>query len=339
MGSIYAPVQIIGGASGGTTQSILGGSDGKVLERIGVWVGGWQVKAIRMWLTDSSSRLFGNPSGPYKELSFAPGERITKLSLWGNGAGKRLGWIRFETSQNQLFDHGMTDWGRKQEYPIDVASGICVGAYIGAGSDIDRMGFVFLKPILNSRLINVSYPNLALDTAGILPETLDSYKDKNTGSISRNWEFGGSREITTSSSWTLSTGLEVHSEVTVKAGIPLVAEVEGKFGWQVSVTGTYQTTSETKKTVSWKQSGTLQPGQSVDLTALVRRGTINIDYSGSVEVTLKSGALFQYPLKGRYYGVSVTSVEVVDNSTKKTVFEPKIEESAFLVMEAALEKI
>ncbi|KAJ7544204.1 hypothetical protein O6H91_09G069500 [Diphasiastrum complanatum] len=233
----------------------------------------------------------------------------------------------------------MTDWGRKQEYPIDVASGICVGAYIGSGSEIYIMGFVFLLPIQQSRLINVSYPNLALDNAGILPETLDSYKDKNTGSVSRNWEFGGSREITTSSTWSLSTGLEVHSEITVKAGIPEVADVEGKFGWKVSVTGTYQTTSETKKTVSWKQSGTLQPGQSVDLTALVRRGTINIDYSGSVEVTLKSGAVCQYPLKGPYQGVSVTSIEVVDNSTKKVASEPKIEESVFLWMEAPLEKI
>jgi len=43
-------------------------------EKIGVWVGGWQIKSL---LTGDGVRTFGNPTGPYKEFAFNPGERIT----------------------------------------------------------------------------------------------------------------------------------------------------------------------------------------------------------------------------------------------------------------------
>ncbi|WP_435106654.1 jacalin-like lectin [Arhodomonas sp. AD133] len=309
---IYENVQLIGG-QGGVPFNCTGGSNGKVLEKIGVWAGEWQIKAIRVWLTDETPETYGNPSGSYKEFAFDPGERITKLSLWGNGAGTRTGWIRFQTDRNRTFDHGMTKWGKKQEYPINVSSGICVGTMGSAGADIDNMGFVFLKPIEYSQLKDVSYPTLALETAGIMPETLDQYTDKNTGNESRSWKFSGSRTVTTSSSWSFTDGLEVYSEVSVKASVPEVASVEGKFGWKVSSSATHQTSSSTERTLSWEQSGTLGPGDSISLTALTRKGSIVLPYEGTMEVRLKSGYVFTYPVKGMYEGVSYTGVEITDS--------------------------
>jgi hypothetical protein len=273
------------------------------------------IKAIRVWLTDSAPQTFGKPDGPYKEFSFEPAERITKMSLWGNGAGTRTGWIYFETNKNKRFDHGMTKWGRKQEYPIDVASGICVGVMGRGYDDIDMLGFVFLKPISSARLTNITYPTLELDSHGIMPETLDQYTDINTTSSPRNWQFEGSRKLTTSSSWSITTGLEVHSTITVEAGIPAVASVGVEAGWKVSASGTHQTTSETERTVSWQQSGTLQPGESISLKAVTRKGDITVPYDGSMEITLNSGARFSYPLRGQYKGVSYTGVTVTDSNS------------------------
>lgn len=55
-----------------------------------MWVGGWYVGGIRVWWTGlDAPTTYGTPNaGSYKEFTFEDGERITSLSLWGNGAGK-----------------------------------------------------------------------------------------------------------------------------------------------------------------------------------------------------------------------------------------------------------
>lgn len=314
--SIYAPMMVIGGSGGGTWFSDYG-ADGKLLEKIGVWAGGWQIKAMKIWRTGEAAKTFGNPSGPYREYAFQPGERITNMSLWGNGAGTRLGWIYFKTSKGGKFDFGMTEWGKKQEYPIDPGSGICVGVQGRSGSDIDAGGFVFLSDIRSSILKDVRYPTLSFDMAGITPRVLDSYKNTNTGSSPRDWEFSGSSVVSTSETWELTVGLEVYSEISVQAGVPEVASVDGKFGWKVSATASHQTTQDTSRSLSWKDSGTLYPGDSVNLQAIIRIGTLSsIDYTGTMEITMKSGEKFSYPVSSSYKGVTCTSVEIIDTGLR-----------------------
>ncbi|KAG1937928.1 natterin-like protein [Pimephales promelas] len=120
-------LELIGG-NGGDAFSFTGHNNGASLEKIGVWVGGWQVKAVKVWLSDGRVETFGQASGPYQEYKFTPGECFTSLSLWGNGAGSRLGAIKFRTSLGKEFFVQMTSWGLKTEYPIDVGSGMEVKA-------------------------------------------------------------------------------------------------------------------------------------------------------------------------------------------------------------------
>lgn len=313
----YAKQTFIGGNGGNWfSYGFYPPLDGRTVKKIGVWAGGWQIKAIQIWRSGSSgsdSRTFGSPGGSYREIEFQPGEQITKMSLWGNGAGTRLGWIYFETNKKQVFDFGMTDWGKKQEYPVDVGSGICVGVYGNAGEDIDAGCFVFLRPVRSATLKNVQYPNLTFDTLGITPKTLDSYTDRNTGSQDRNWTFGGGREMVTSESWSVTVGLEVHQEISVEAGIPEVATVGGKFGWKISVSGSHNITNQDTRQLTWSQSGTLKPGESVSLQALTRVGTLpSLDYKGEMEIRLQNGEIFAYAVEGSYKGVDCTAVEVTD---------------------------
>lgn len=314
----YAPMRVIGGKGGSSFACY--GTDGKVLEKIGVWVGGWQVKAIQIWRTGEQGRTWGNPSGGYKEFAFQPGERITKLSLWGNGAGTRLGAIRFETSTGRTFDQGMTEWGRKQEYPVEVGSGICVGIQGRAGSDIDAGGFVFLSPVKNAVLKDVTYPHLTFDTIGIAPQTLDSFQDQNTGQRSRQWKFSGKRAVKTSQSWSVTAGLEVYAEASIEAGIPEVGKAGEKFGWKVSASASYHHSSEESRELAWEVSGTLDPGDLIHLQAVTRAGRLPaIDYRGRMEVTLQSGEVFSYPVAGSYEGVAYTGVEIVDTDTGRAL--------------------
>ncbi|KAH7429940.1 hypothetical protein KP509_09G073600 [Ceratopteris richardii] len=150
------------------------------------------------------------------------------------------------------FFHHMTSWPLKQEYAIEVASGLCVGLRGRAGADIDALGLTFLLPISHARLTNVRYPTLQLEAASIHPVNIHEFYDENLSySLPKEWTNTGSYTKTESASWSLTTGIEYHATVGVSAGIPKLAEVSGEFGWQVGVSGTYETTWEESETYGW----------------------------------------------------------------------------------------
>ena len=150
----------IGGAEG-TSFDFTGRDNGATLKKIGVAVGSWTIKAVRAELTDGRVQTFGKGNS-FREFTFKPNESITKLSLWGNGAGTRLGGIKFWTSSGNKFFEKMNDWGLQTEYSIDVGSGVCLGLEGKAGSDIDAMGFLFINAIKSSMLTDMTYPTLAI---------------------------------------------------------------------------------------------------------------------------------------------------------------------------------
>ncbi|MGL5118690.1 MAG: jacalin-like lectin [Plesiomonas shigelloides] len=131
------------GGGGGGPFSLNGLNNGSSLQKIWVWVGATQVKAVRAWLTDGREQTFGLPAGAHQEFVFQPGELITSMSLWGNGVDTRLGAIKFQTNHSKSFNLKMTHPGLKREYTVDVGSGLCLGIEGRYGHDIDCMGFVF----------------------------------------------------------------------------------------------------------------------------------------------------------------------------------------------------
>ncbi|KAI2644556.1 Aerolysin-like protein [Labeo rohita] len=140
------PLHKVGG-NGGDEFRFTGESNGASLRRMWVWVGSWQVKAVRAWLSDGRDQTFGRPDGEYTEFEFKPGERITALSLWDNGEITRLGGIKFKTNHHREFFVKMTGSGLQTEYPINVGSGFCLGLVGRSGWEIDCMGFLFLNNI------------------------------------------------------------------------------------------------------------------------------------------------------------------------------------------------
>jgi hypothetical protein len=66
------------------------------------------------------------------------------------------------TSKNRQFFEKMASWPQKAEYTIDVGSGICLVLQGRYGSDIDCMGFLFIKTIKSSVMTDMEYPTLSL---------------------------------------------------------------------------------------------------------------------------------------------------------------------------------
>uniref|UniRef100_A0A671S3N2 Jacalin-type lectin domain-containing protein n=1 Tax=Sinocyclocheilus anshuiensis TaxID=1608454 RepID=A0A671S3N2_9TELE len=145
--------------------------------------------------------------GPYQEYAFKPGERFTSLSLWGNGAGTRLGAIKFKTSESREFFAKMTSWGLKKEYPMDVGSGYCLGVVGRAGADIDSMGFMFLNAVQSTVLTNVNYPTINQLIPKVTVEEIKSLTYKNSSSITQKQTIETSKTITTKSLWSVTLSL------------------------------------------------------------------------------------------------------------------------------------
>ncbi|XP_075911047.1 aerolysin-like protein [Petromyzon marinus] len=256
------------GGQGGTDFTFEGRSNGATLEKIWVWVGGWQVKCVKAWLTNGTSAQHGGPLGSHSEFVFQPGELFSSLSLWGNGAGTRLGAIKFKTSKGRESFAEMTDRGLETEYPIDIGSG-------GSASALWR-----------SELINVTYPTLRRELPKVQMEEIKSISYKNRGSVPQTYKVETSKTVTKTSSWSIANKLEATVSISVTAGIPDVVEVSSGFSFTVG--------TESTRGVSNSESKT----ELLSSTSPCPRGT--------VRVTLLNGATFDIPMEGVYKGLAYT---------------------------------
>ncbi|XP_077083489.1 aerolysin-like protein [Siphateles boraxobius] len=302
-------LELIGG-QGGKAFSFTGQNNGASLEKIGVWVGEWQVKAVKVWLSDGRVETFGVGSGPYQEYKFTPGECFTSLSLWGNGAGTRLGAIKFRTSQGREFFAKMTSWGLKAEYPMDVGSGYCLGVVGRGGSDIDSMGFMFLKAVESTVLTDVHYPTLHQLIPKVTVEEIKSLTFRNNSSTTQKQKVESSKKISNKSSWSVSASLSATFSMEVKAGVPGVAEVTAGYSVTMGVESTYGQENTDERTETLSTDVDVPPGKKLDVSITIGRATFDLPYTGTVKMTCKNGSVFAYGTKGTYKGVTYTDIKV-----------------------------
>ncbi|XP_067249167.1 aerolysin-like protein [Chanodichthys erythropterus] len=302
-------LELIGGQGGGPF-SFTGENNGASLEKIGVWVGGWQVKAVRVWLSDGRVQTFGEPAGNHQEYKFQPGECFTSLSLWGNGAGTRLGAIKFRTTLGREFFAKMTSWGLKTEYPIDVGSGFCLGVVGRGGADIDCMGFMFLNAVQSAVLTNVNYPTINQLIPKVAVEEIESLSYKNSSSVPQKQQVEIVKKITHKSSWSVSTSLTATFKMEVKAGVPKIAEVTAGYSISVGHESTHSHEDTHEKTETLPTDVTVPPGKKLDVNITIGRASFDMPYTGTVQITCKNGSVLQYETKGTYRGVTYTDIKV-----------------------------
>lgn len=300
---------IIGGG-GGNPFSFTGESNGASLEKIWVWVGEWQVRAVRVWLTDGRNETFGKQAGSHQEYTFKPGECFTSLSLWGNGAGTRLGAIKFETNLGGQFFAKMTSWGLQKEYPMDIGSGYCLGVVGKGGSDIDCMGFMFINAVESTVLADVHYPSIHQLIPKVNVEELKNVTFRNDSSAVQHQKIESSKKVTKKSSWSMSKSFTATFSMEVKAGIPEVVEVSTGFSFSVASESTYGQENTDERTETLTTDVEVPPGKKLDVSVTIGRATFDLPYTGTVKMTCKNGSVYSYRTKGTYKGVTYTDMKV-----------------------------
>ncbi|HLP45935.1 MAG TPA: hypothetical protein VK469_08315 [Candidatus Kapabacteria bacterium] len=312
--SIYQDVLFVGGHGGQPFSA--SGLQCAFIRSIRIWKdkfdGHSMIKAIEVLFTDGITQSkFGNSKGEVDaEFTFNEGERFESLSLWGNGNGKRLGRIKFKTTDGREFDTGKCDG--KDEYTAIVGSGLCVGIEGNSGADIDQLGFKFIKAIGKMELTNVEYPSLAFDTSSIKEVSLANFSDKNGSMVEKQWEFKNSIEETTERTWSTTFNVELWGQFSVTAGVPEISEVTGTFGWKVGSQQNFERKTESKITLEWSNSGSLKPGESINLEAITRQGNLSsLEMKGNLEITTVDKKFVSIPITGFYKGIDYSKVDII----------------------------
>ena len=133
------------GGTGGGDYCEAKWNEGKIITRIDVAVeGNKHIRGLQFGYNDGSvGAILGNLDGDKKVLEWKASDRITKISLWGNGRGQRLGKILLRFADGREIEHGKDVSGQK-EWSREPGAGIMLGAYGKAGWDIDNLGFLML---------------------------------------------------------------------------------------------------------------------------------------------------------------------------------------------------
>ncbi|XP_052415936.1 aerolysin-like protein [Carassius gibelio] len=302
-------VQLIGG-KGGSPFSFTGVKKDANLQKIGVWVGESQVKAVKVWLSDDTNETFGKSDGSYQEYAFKSGECFTSLSLWENGEGTRLGAIKFKTNQGGEFFAKMTKYSLPKEYPVDVGSGFCLGVEGGVDVDIRRLGFVFLSVVQYTVLTDVKYPTLQQLKPKVSVEEIKSITYRNNDHTSQNKTVEASKKVIKTASWSMSESFTETFSVKVLAGIPGIEE--DSIGYSVSVgeEDTYSREYTDERTQILTTTLDVPPKKKVDVDITIGRATFDLPYTGKVKITCKNGSVVQYETSGQYKGITYTKMKV-----------------------------
>ncbi|XP_023809516.1 aerolysin-like protein [Oryzias latipes] len=308
--SYLAPWTIIGG-HGGHSFTFTGESNGATLKKLWVWVGEWQVRGIKVWLTDGRVQEFGKPEGGFSQMEFQDGEQIKSLSLWGNGAGTRLGAIRIRTTLSQEFFPQMTKWGLKKEYPVDVGSGICLGVVGRGDDDIHNLGFLFLNTIKSTKLINVSYPTLRQEIPQMATEEIKAVTYTNNTSVAQSYTVESSKTITKKSSWSVSNKMEATFSFEVTAGIPELVDASTGFSLTTSTKSSYGLENTDERNEKFTFPVNVPPGKTVDVKVTIGRATMDLPYMGRVKITCYNGVTLKINISGIYKGVTYTNAETI----------------------------
>ncbi|KAK3536553.1 hypothetical protein QTP86_013752 [Hemibagrus guttatus] len=265
--SYLAPV-IIGGQRG-SAFDFNGIENGATLKKIGVWAGDWQIKAIKVWLTDGQSKQFGNSDGKYSEFEFEDGEHFTSLSLWRNGAGTRLGGIKFKTNR--------------------------------------------------SLLTNVQYPTLDSVIPNVAVEEIKSMTYQNKSSQIQEYKLETSKTITKKSSWSVTNKMETSFKIEVKAGVPKVVEITGGFGLTKGTESSYGLENTEERTELFSFPVKVPPGKTMDVDITIGRATVDLPYTGTVQITCYNDSVLEFKTSGTYKGLSYTDAKIIVKESAKSL--------------------
>lgn len=310
--SYYTSNVAIGGASGGEfTLNV--GNVGPVVRSLQFWSSeNNRIVGMEASFTEPKDKFFlhGRKVGAECDrFYFADGEKITSLKLWKSDfKGGRLGALELKTDQDRTLKFGNPTG---EAYEVDTGSGLLIALFGHSGKDIDCLGFAILRRIQKARLIDLEYPGLANIIIETKPKEIKSitYNNKE-GTVDQTFTFAGSETVQSSSSWSISAGLEYGVQIEVEGSVPLVSSVKATSSLKLSVSSTYQRENQSTSEESFSFPITVPAGQRLQATATLKEGNISLQYKAKLVYTLDSGKTMEYDHTGTYSGVSADQVVV-----------------------------
>lgn len=273
------------------------------------------MRGVKIHFSNGRSSTFGKAEDRHQgsiTLNYASGEYVTHLSIWGNGAGTRCGAFRIRTNKGQDYFPKMYKWGLKTEYPMQVGSGIVLGAWGRHGGDIDSLGFLMLRKIIGTDLVNVNYN---LRGGNLNPPQKKSVWDVSIPNPSDKDSDSGFHRVTkerqNSGSWSVTTGVTFGQEYKVSGGVPFVAEGETTTNWQISVSGTYESSWVGTDKLETSIPLILPARETTRYTIDYYEGNINkLPYTGRMKYFLDNHSSFYTDVRGVYDGYSSSKIIV-----------------------------
>ena len=266
------------------------------------------VNAVRVELTNGKDATHGKMEDDETDLFYiADGEKITSLKLRRNDhAGGHLGALELTTNQNRKCSFGHQSGCL---YEPEIGSGLMVGVFGKSGWDIDCLGFALLRRA-KAKIINMKYPvDIPIQTA---PKSYKTIRyDNSEGAVDQTFTFAGKESVMTSSSWSVTAGMEIGVETEVEAGVPLIASAKTTVSAKVSLSATHSLENSKTTEESFSFPVTVPAGEILQATAVLYEGKINTTYEADMVYTVDTGKQFQYHIKGSYNGIDSDKVVVV----------------------------
>ena len=316
--SIFEETQTIGGRDGtGFHKDRI--SQRQVIKKLEVWSKENGLSAIDITYSDGTVETAGkskdNHEGSF-EIDYGNGERVTEIQIFGL-RNYKVFKIEIKTNKARSFNPGSSSEGQLRlifafnpemfvNYKQPVGSGIIIGMYGRHGETINALGFKMLRKINSLTITNVEYDMQGLN---LNPPRPVSSLDVTLANASKNPTDAGYKKVTKerseSGSWSVTAGLTFGASATVKAKIPLVAEVAAETHWELSASTTHEK--------SWTNTSGTEI--SIPLVAPAQRKTrITVSYyeaileklpfKAQIKFSLENGSKFYTDVKGTYDGVS-----------------------------------
>lgn len=314
----------IGGTGGGAVEFLA--QTGGLVERVGAWVSGKDIIGVSIKFTnDEQTKKMGSGGwGDYSEFIFEdPSETVKSLSLWGNGKGTNLGRIKFTTSKGRTFECGPPHgYGGSTEYPMDVGSGLWVGIGGSCGATVDAMSVFFLGKVDSMRMKEVKFKNDPTGTSqGIKPSIIEVYEYPWRG-IPFDFKADKPRlqrethTVTETKSHTTAFALGFTEEWKGEVNL-FIAKTTLTIGSSQDFSYTWTTENSTTNSKETEQgqtagvSGHVQsPEEAVFVEAITYTGSLDLEYTATIEVKMASGATYNIPTNGTMKKQAYSKIEM-----------------------------
>lgn len=256
------------------------------------------------------------------EFKIQPGERFTKFE-WIEDTNKladhpestwTTGGCRFETQFGRKFEVHPPNPVIKQTrfVPVDVGCGLLLGGQALEGNSmVTNTSLFFLKPVKSLYLKDVEYSTQpSLQNAPIHMVPYLSKHFENTTTHETNWKISETHTDTESFSWTVGLAVGLSMTAGVSASVFDLVEVNEQATWSIDASLSSTSEQSESKEVSWEFSGSQGPNTKTQVVLTYGKGNMDLMFTGTMEITMASGAVWTARVGGKYAQTAVGVGEI-----------------------------